>query len=157
MRPVCPSLTGRWASLLGRLGSGGIAPTRSSEQFTTPPRSSAQPKLNGRPNEHSRPRSTGVAAGVAVPTGPVQWATPRPPHTSPTCRSKRHRQTLPTPRDGTVVNKARRQHEPNRQHKTREQQVSLKQAVQKQLPKRPPRLLDRIYQKLDPADQQTLV
>jgi len=35
--------------------------------------------------------------------------------------------------------------------------VSLKQAVQKQLPKRPPRLLDRIYQKLDPADQQTLV
>jgi len=35
--------------------------------------------------------------------------------------------------------------------------VSLKQAVQKQLPKRPPRLLDRIHAQLDPEDQAELV
>ena len=35
--------------------------------------------------------------------------------------------------------------------------VSLKQAVQKQLPKRPPRLLDRIYHALDKEDQAELV
>lgn len=35
--------------------------------------------------------------------------------------------------------------------------MSLETAIKNRTYKRPPRLLDRIYQKLDPADQQTLV
>lgn len=47
---------------------------------------------------------------------------------------------------------------PTKQHQQLgKQQMSLKQAVQKQLPKRPPRLLDRIYHALDPEDQTELV